>query len=95
MSGSQIDGRKTLQRADGVVQGDLPEESVLLDIDEGVAVRLNPSGAWLWGELGRPARVGELARGLARQFHIEEERALGDVIAFAREMTRRGLLETS
>lgn len=93
MGESQIDAETTLQRADGVVHGDLPEESVLLDIDEGVAVRLNTSGAFLWGRLEEPATVGELAHGLAERFGIEDERALGDVVAFAREMNRRGLLD--
>lgn len=95
MEGAQIGAETELRRAGRAVHGDLPEETVVLDVEDGVAVRLNPSGAWLWSELGEPATVAELAGGMARRFEIEEERALGDVIAFAREMTRRGLLEAT
>jgi Coenzyme PQQ synthesis protein D (PqqD) len=89
----QIGPETTLKRAERAVHGELPEETVLLDVEDGVAVRLNPSGAFLWGELEQPATVRDLARGLAERFEIGEERALGDTVAFAREMVRRALLE--
>ena len=71
------------------------EETVLLDVDAGTAVRLNSTGAWIWEQLEQPRRVGELASGLAERFEIDEGRALGDVVAFAREMARRELLAAS
>jgi hypothetical protein len=87
-----IEAGTTLRRTDRGVRGDLPEETVLLDVDAGTAVRLNSTGAWIWEQLEQPRRVGELAGGLAQRFEIDEGRALGDVIAFAREMARRELL---
>jgi hypothetical protein len=85
----------TLQRTDRAVHGDLPEETVLIDADAGIAVRLNSSGAWIWEQLEQPRQIGELASGLAQRFEIDEARALGDVVAFAREMERRELLAAS
>jgi hypothetical protein len=85
----------TLQRTSRAVHGDLPEETVLLDVDAGTAVRLNSTGAWIWEQLEQPRQVGELASGLAQRFEIDESRALGDVVAFAREMARRELLAAS
>jgi len=90
-----IEAETTLRRTDRAVHGDLPEETVLLDVDAGTAVRLNTAGAWIWEQLSEPRRVDELARGLATRFEIDEGRALGDVVAFAREMTRRELLAAS
>lgn len=95
MEGADIGSETTLRRAERAVHGELPEETVLLDVEQGVAVRLNPTGAWLWDRLEEPATVGELARGLGERFEVDGQRTLGDVIAFAREMTRRGLLECS
>lgn len=92
MEGAQIGAETTLRRTERAVHGELPEETVLLDVEEGVAVRLNATGAWLWERLEEPRRVDELARGLAERFEIDEARALGDVVAFAREMARRDLL---
>jgi hypothetical protein len=94
MEGPQIGAATELRRASRAVHGDLPEETVVLDVEDGVAVRLNRSGAWVWERLTEPANVSDLARGLAEAFGIDQERAMGDVIAFAREMSRRGLLET-
>jgi hypothetical protein len=90
-----IGAETTLSRTERAVHGDLPEETVLLDLDAGTAVRLNTAGAWIWDQLEEPRRVDELARGLAGRFEIDEARALGDVVAFAREMSRRRLLAAS
>ena len=92
MTGTPIKAETTLRRTERAVHGDLPEETVLLDVDAGIAVRLNSTGAWIWEQLAKPRKVNELARGLAARFEIEESHALDDVIAFAREMTRRELL---
>ena len=95
MAEAQIGAETTLRRTERAVHGDLPEEAVLLDVDSGIAVRLNATGAWIWGQLEEPRSVAELARGLGKRFEIAEARAIDDVIAFAREMTRRELLEAS
>jgi hypothetical protein len=91
----QIGAETTLQRTERAVHGDLPEETVLLDVDSGTAVRLNTTGAWIWGHLDQPRKVADLAGGLVERFDIDETRALADVIAFAREMSRRELLAIS
>ncbi|HXS32950.1 MAG TPA: PqqD family protein [Solirubrobacterales bacterium] len=88
----QIDTETTLRRTDRAVYGDVPGETVLLDVDADIALRLNSTGAWIWEQLEQPQPVSRLARGLAERFEIDEGRALDDVVAFAREMTRRELL---
>lgn len=95
MQGVQIGAETTLRRAERAVHGDLPEESVLLDIEGGVAVRLNRTASLLWEELEEPQRVEDLAGVLTERFGIERESALIDVIAFGREMVGRNLLEVS
>ncbi len=91
----QIETGTTLRRTERAVHSDPTEETVLFDVDAGTAVRLNATGAWIWDQLEQPRRVGELASGLAERFEIDEARALGDVVAFAREMERRALLAAS
>jgi hypothetical protein len=95
VEGAQIDPATTLRRTERAVHGELPEETVLLDVDGGTAVRLNATGAWIWEQLEQQRQVSELASGLAERFEIDEARAQGDVIAFAREMVRRDLLAAS
>jgi hypothetical protein len=95
VKGNSIAAETTLRRTERAVHGDLPEETVLLDVDAGIALRLNSTGAWIWEQLEQPQPVRQLARGLAERFEIDEGRALDDVVAFAREMTRRELLAAS
>jgi hypothetical protein len=95
VSAPEIGPDTTLRRADRAVHGELPEETVLLDIEDKVAVRLNQTGAWLWQRLEQPASVSGLANGLAAEFGIDEQRALADVTAFAADLTGRSLLETA
>ena len=92
MESGQIGSGTILRRTERAVHGELPEETVLLDVEAETAVRLNSTGAWLWGKLEQPRRVDDLASGLAERFEIDQTRALDDVVAFAREMTRRELL---
>jgi Coenzyme PQQ synthesis protein D (PqqD) len=92
---TQIEAETTLRRTERAVYGDVPGETVLLDTAAGIALRLNSTGAWIWEQLEQPRSVGQLARGLAERFEIDEGRALDDVVAFAREMTRRELLAAS
>jgi hypothetical protein len=94
MQGTTIEAESTLRRTARAVHGDQPEETVLLDVDAGTAVRLNSTGAWIWEQLEQPRQVNALASGLAQRFEIDEGRALDDVVAFAREMARRKLLAT-
>ncbi|HEY0392818.1 MAG TPA: PqqD family protein [Solirubrobacterales bacterium] len=91
----QIEAETKLRRTERVVYGDVPGETVLLDVDADIALRLNSTGAWIWEQLEQSQSVGQLARGLAERFEIDEGRARDDVVAFAREMTRRGLLAAS
>jgi len=91
----QIGAATTLRRTERAVHGELPEETVLLDVESESAVRLNATGAWIWERLERPRRVDELAAGLAERFSVDRTRALDDVLAFAREMVRRELLAAS
>ncbi len=95
MDGVQIEAETTLRRTERAVHGELPEETVLLDVDSGTALRLNTTGAWIWEQLEQPRKVADLADGLAERFEIDRSRALDDVVAFAREMTRRELLAAS
>ncbi|HKG36573.1 MAG TPA: PqqD family protein [Solirubrobacterales bacterium] len=81
-----------LERAETVIDGRLPEETVLLRTDTGDSVRLNATGAWLWSQLESPLELEELGRRLAAAYGIPGERARADAGSFARELEQRGFL---
>jgi Coenzyme PQQ synthesis protein D (PqqD) len=91
----QIEAETTLRRTERAVYRDVSGETVLVDVNADIALRLNSTGAWIWEQLEQPQPVGQLARGLAERFEIDQGRALDDVVAFAREMARRELLAAS
>lgn len=82
-----------LKVASGVILGELPDETVLLSVSTGTAVRLNGTGAWIWSRLEHSPTVGALADDLAERHGIERDRALADVRSFAEELASRDFLE--
>jgi hypothetical protein len=82
-------------RRDGVIAQRLLDETVILDPDAGLYLRLNPSGSWIWEQLDGPQSIETLAGALADEYGIEHSRALADVAAFARELSARGLTDLS
>jgi hypothetical protein len=90
-----IDPGIILRRASRAVHGELPEESVLLDVEGNVAYRLNATGTAVWEELEQPAALATVAAALAERYSIPGEQALADAGRFATEMVSRGLLEVA
>lgn len=82
-----------ISRASSAIEGDLPEETVLLRVDSGDAVRVNPTGAWLWQQLAEPTTLATLADRLADRHGIAPDRALADVRSFAADLGERGFLQ--
>jgi hypothetical protein len=81
-----------LRRPRNVIDGRLPEETVLLRTDTGRSVRLNETAAWLWDQLASPLTVEELAGRLKAEFGLGEEQARSDAAGFARSLGERGFL---
>ncbi len=84
-----------ISRTPEAIEGNLPEETVLLHVGTGKAVRVNGTGAWIWAGIEEPAEIAALAGKLAEAHGIEPERALTDVLAFAGDLVSRGLIQAS
>ena len=95
VAGPSLRPESVIARSDRAVHGELPEETVLVDLQTGRSLRLNSTGAWIWKRLERPAPVGELADELAETFGIDPDRASEDVRRFAGDLAGRGLLEVT
>ncbi len=93
METSALGEDTVIARAPTAIEGDLPEETVLLRVDSGAAVRLNRTGAWLWAQLEEPLTVGQLGERLAGRHAIEFDRAVAVARAFAADLADRGFLD--
>lgn len=68
-------------------------ETVLLDAEGDVYLRLNPAGTRLWEALEHPTAVSDLASMLERMYGLDPQVALADTVAFVLDMSERGLIE--
>jgi len=78
-------GRCTWQ----VVEG----EAVLLDLRGKQLVGLNGVGSFVFGLLDGARTVAALSAAVAERFEVELARAEADVLAFVRDLARRGFVE--
>jgi hypothetical protein len=92
MASSPPSSATVLNRGEKVIDGRLPEETVLLRTDNGRSVRLNTTAAWLWDQLVSPLSVEELGERLMAEFGLGEEQARSDAADFARALGERGFL---
>ena len=82
-----------MRRADRALAEQVAGETVLLDAEGDVYLRLNPSGSQLWEALESPATVAQLASLLERRYGLEPQVALADTASFVADMTGRGLID--
>ena len=82
----------TVARSEEVIEGRLPEETVLLHTGSGRSLRLNRTAVYLWERLETPQEPRRLAQELADRFELEQERADTDTAAFLAELEERGFL---
>jgi hypothetical protein len=78
-----------------VIEGRLPEETILLRVDDGQTVRLNESGAWLWDQLESPLSVEQLGERLKDEFGLDDGRALADAAGFVAPLAERGFVSVA
>ena len=73
---------------------DTEDETVVLDLQGSVYLRLNGSATVLWGRLAESVVTApELSEVLVEQYEIDHDRAAADVDAVLDELRQRGLLE--
>lgn len=68
-------------------------ETILLDPVHDRYTRLNGTGAWLFEQLAEERTAAQLAEELIARRGAPSERALDDVLTFARDLVRRGVVE--
>ncbi len=82
-----------LRRSPEVLSERVGEATVAMDPVADRYTRLNATGGWLLDRLAEPVTPAELARDLAGEHGAPPERALPDVLDFAGDLLRRGLIE--
>src|SRR5437867_2456026 len=71
----------------------IEEEAILLDLDEGEVLRLNPVGAEIWSAIDGRHTVEEIVAHIRRTFEVSHWTARRDVHRFLKQLLRHALVE--
>ena len=65
---------------------------LLLRPDDNFLYTVNGSGKFIWLEITKRRPVSTIAKNLSRKFNISEEKAVGDVLRFAKDLEKKGII---
>ena len=71
----------------------IEEEAILVDLEEGEVLRLNPVGAEIWNTIDGTRTVAEIVAHNCRTFDVSERTARRDVRRFLKQLLRHELVE--
>lgn len=76
-----------------VVFREFPEQSVVLNLDQGYYHGLNRSGSLMFALLAKGETLAAVARAVAERYRLSSEQARRDVDRLCASLLERGLLE--
>lgn len=71
----------------------IEEEALLLDLEEGEVLRLNPVGAEIWNAIDGTRTVDDIVAHIQGTFEVTEKQAARDVQRFLKQLLRHELVE--
>jgi hypothetical protein len=80
-------------RSAGLTWRAVDDETIILDADKSIYLRLNASGQELWAMLGHACSADELADALAARYGVDRAAVRADVDAFLRSCRSSDLIE--
>ncbi|MFH1783719.1 MAG: PqqD family protein [bacterium] len=71
----------------------IEEEAVLVDVDRGEVIHLNPVGAEIWNLIDGKKSVGEIVTHIYQQFEVAQETAKKDTLEFLAKLAKKDIIE--
>lgn len=90
---TEIDMNSHLTVPPQIMSRVVDDETVLLDIAQGVYFGLDGVGKRIWENVANGLSLKETASVITTEFEVDEARAEEDVIKFAADLVERGLLK--
>lgn len=87
-----VSAESTLVLAPHAVSHVLEDTVALLDINTGVYYTLDGAGIILMAACGTGTSLTEIAQQVCREYEVDEEQALADLIELAEELVAEGLV---
>ena|SRR5437867_12158204 len=70
----------------------IEEEAILLDLEEGEVIRLNPVAAEIWAAIDGTRTIAEILAHICRTFEVSEWRARRDMDRFIKTLLHHDLV---
>lgn len=70
----------------------LGDEVVLMDIQQGHYININPVGSVIWDKLAAPVTVKDLIQSLVEEFDITTAQCEGDTLKFLQKLQQHHML---
>jgi hypothetical protein len=89
---SALELASVVRRSDSHIAAEIGDQLVMMSIEHGSYLALNPMGAEIWARLARPVAVATLCQELLAIFDVEPQTCRDEVLAFLDELRREGLI---
>ena len=86
-----ISAETTVVASPHVLACDLAEESVLLQMPEGIYFGLNTTGTRVWNLIQDPRKVGQVLDTLMSEYSVEQLQCETDLLTILQDMVDQGL----
>ena len=92
MASSPFPEHAQIRRAEGLISADLPDSTVLLNVETGAYYGFEEVGERVWDLLKQPATLSDICRTLQQEFDVEPARCLQDVGRFLSDLAESRLI---
>ena len=82
-----------LQAAPGNLTSDLEEETVILNVDDGIYYGMNPVAAFVWRRLENRSTFQEVFESVMAEFEVDEETCRRDLTLLLTNLVEAGLVQ--
>ncbi len=71
----------------------IEKDAILIDLEEGEVIRLNPVAAEIWNAIDGTRTMDDIVAHICRTFEVSERKARRDVHRFAKQLLRQELIQ--
>jgi hypothetical protein len=79
--------------SDQQISSQLGDETVILDLEDGVYYGLDPVGTSIWRLLQEPRPIAEIRDRIVEEYDVDPERCERELLALLRDLAERRLID--
>lgn len=76
-----------------IIDGELDQNQVMLDLEKGKYLGLNPVGKRIWDLLDQPQTFDEITNTLLKEYQVDKDTCVNELNSFIKKAITYGILE--